>query len=73
MCGPSMSVELINIDRGGIHTAPLTDDADTLEFLDSMDVDKAYQGIDRASELGMVMKLDNEIRVAVIDLLSPNR
>lgn len=67
------SVELTNIDRGGAHTAPLTDDANTLEFFDPMNVNQAYHGVDRTSELGVVMELNDKIRVAIVDLLCPNR
>jgi hypothetical protein len=51
----------------------LTDDANTLEFFDPMDVDQTYHGIDRTSELGVVMELNNKICVAVVDLLGPDR
>ena len=67
------SVELTNVDRGGVHTAPLTNDANTLKFFDPMDVDQAYHGIDRASELGVVMKLNDKVRIAIVDLLGPDR
>jgi hypothetical protein len=68
----SGSVNWTDIDRGGIHTAPLTDDANTLEFLDSVDVDESYHGIDRASKLEVVVKLNDEIRVAIVDLVGPS-
>ena len=72
--GPSSrSVEGTNIDRGGAHTTPLTDDANTLEFFDPVDVDETYHGIDGASELGVVMELNDKICVAVVDLLGPDR
>ena len=51
----------------------MTDDANTLEFFDPMNVDQAYQSINRASELGVIMKLNDKIRVAILDLLGPNR
>jgi hypothetical protein len=51
----------------------MTDDANTSEFFDPMNVDQVYHGIDRAPELGVVMKLNDKIRVAVVDLLGPNR
>ena len=68
----SGSVDLTNIDRGGIHTAPLTDDANALEFFDSVDVDESYHRVDRTSELGLVVKLNDKIRVAIVDLVGPS-
>ncbi len=69
-------IRVSRIDKhrsGEVHTAPMTDDANTLEFFDPMNVDQVYHGIDRASELGVVMKLNDKIRVAVVDLLGPDR
>lgn len=51
----------------------MTDDANTLEFFDPMNVDQAYHGIDGASELGVIMELNDKICVTVLDLLAPNR
>jgi hypothetical protein len=37
----------------------MTDDANTSEFFDPMNVDQAYHGIDRASEVGVVVELND--------------
>lgn len=44
-----------------------------MKFFDPIDVDQAYHGIDCASEVGVIMELNDKIRVAVVDLLGPNR
>ena len=73
-CGPfSESVNWADIDRGGIHTAPLTDDANALEVFDSMNVDESYHGVDCTSKFGVIVKLNDEICVAIVDLVGPSR
>jgi hypothetical protein len=51
----------------------LTDDTNALEVFDSMNVDESYHGIDRTSKFGVVVKLNDEICVAIVDFVGPSR
>jgi hypothetical protein len=51
----------------------LADDSDTLEFLNSMCLNKLHHGIGRASKLMMIMELNEEIRLTIVDDLTCGR
>jgi hypothetical protein len=38
-----------------------------------MNVDESYHGIDRTSKFGVVVKLNDEICVAIVDFVGPSR
>jgi hypothetical protein len=71
----SGSAKYTDSDYGDIDTAPLTDDADTSKFLNSVRLDESHHGIGCTSKLRVVMELNNQLRVVAIvaNLMRPSR
>jgi hypothetical protein len=58
-----------------IDTAPMTDDADTSKFLNSVRFDQSHHSIGCTPKLRVIMELNDQLRVVAIvaNLMGPSR